>query len=150
MDVGGATHWAPEKVVSRAEILEAVARRYGRPTPLAESGPAPAERFALADGTVFGVIASTTAPFCRTCDRSRLTADGVWYLCLYSARGIDLRELLRSGASADRIRETIESVWRRRADRGAEERREQRDRAPLLPAATLRQDPHLEMHTRGG
>ena len=46
----------------------------------------------LPDGTIFGVIASTTAPFCRTCDRGRLTADGTWLLCLYGESGLDLRE----------------------------------------------------------
>jgi molybdenum cofactor biosynthesis enzyme MoaA len=61
-----------------------------------------------------------------------------------------LRASVRSGASAEEIRATIEAVWRRRADRGAEERREERDRAPLLPAAELRRDPHREMQTRGG
>jgi cyclic pyranopterin phosphate synthase len=150
MDVGGATHWAPEKVVSRAEILEAVARRFGRPEAIGGTGSAPAERFALPDGTTFGIIASTTAPFCRTCDRSRLTADGIWYLCLYAAEGVDLRAALRSGAPAAEIRARIEAVWRGRADRGAEERRAARDRAPLLPAEELRLDPHREMHTRGG
>ena len=60
---------------------------------------APADRFTLADGTTFGIISSTTEPFCRTCDRSRLTADGMWFLCLYARDGSDLRELLRSGAS---------------------------------------------------
>ena len=150
MDVGGATHWTVEKVVSRTEILDAVAKRYGRPQPAGVSGSAPAERFVLPDGTVFGIISSTTAPFCRTCDRSRLTADGIWYLCLYAAEGVDLRAALRSGASSAEIRSMIEAVWRRRADRGAEERLEERNRRALLPAAELRRDPHLEMHTRGG
>ena len=150
MDVGGATHWSPEKVVSRAGILDVIDRRYGRTTALGAAGPAPAERFALPDGTTFGIIASTTAPFCRTCDRSRLTADGIWYLCLYAADGTDLRAVLRSGASAEEIREKIEAVWRGRSDRGAEERREMRDRTPLLPVSELRRDPHREMHTRGG
>src|SRR5256885_8612547 len=50
-----------------------------------ESPAAPAVRFRLTDGTVFGVIASVTAPFCGSCDRSRLTADGTWFLCLYAA-----------------------------------------------------------------
>ena len=58
-------------------------------------GPFPYDK----DGTVFGIIASTTEPFCRTCDRSRLTADGVWYLCLYASRGVDLRGPLRGGVS---------------------------------------------------
>ncbi len=150
MDVGGATHWTLGKVVPRGEILEAIARRYGRPAPLGRTGSAPAERFALPDGTVFGVIASTTAPFCRSCDRSRLTADGIWYLCLYASAGTDLRAALRSGASKDELRARIAGAWSGRSDRGAEERSRRLDRAPLLPASELKRDPHLEMHTRGG
>ena len=60
---------------------------YGPIAPIVEASSAPAERFRLPDGTAFGIIASTTAPFCSSCDRSRLTADGLWYLCLYAARG---------------------------------------------------------------
>jgi cyclic pyranopterin phosphate synthase len=151
MDVGGATRWSPEKVVSRAEILERLGRRYGpiEPVPEPESS-APAERFRLPDGTLFGIIASTTAPFCRACDRSRLTADGHWYLCLYATRGTDLRQPLRAGASDAELREILTSAWGRREDRGAEERLAIQGRAPLLPRAELTRDPHLEMHTRGG
>jgi GTP 3',8-cyclase len=150
MDVGGATLWTRQSVVSRREILERIAERLGPATPIVEQSSAPAERFRLADGTVFGIIASTTTPFCRACDRSRLTADGLWYLCLYAARGIDLRGPLRAGESAESLAERIGSVWRSRADRGAEERLELADRAALLPTADLKRDPHLEMHTRGG
>ena len=149
MDVGGATRWSADKVVSRAEILERIARQYGTPSPLLRRGPAPAERFTLADGTVFGIIASMTAPFCGACDRSRLTADGIWYLCLYASAGTDLRALVRSGASVQDLASAIAAVWRSRADRGAEERLARIDR-PLRPADVLRRDPHLEMHTRGG
>jgi cyclic pyranopterin phosphate synthase len=150
MDVGGATLWSRDKVVSRSEMLGVLARAYGPIAPIAEESSAPAERFRLADGTTFGVIASTTAPFCRSCDRSRLTADGLWYHCLYAPSGTDLRGPLRAGASREDLLGSIESGWRRRADRGAEERLGLRDRSPLLPADTLRRDPHLEMHTRGG
>src|SRR5204862_5468405 len=52
---------------------------------------APAERFRLPDGTTFGIVSSTTAPFCRACDRSRLTADGTWFLCLYAERSEERR-----------------------------------------------------------
>src|SRR5207244_835139 len=76
MDVGGATRWSMEQVVSQREMLEVLARRYGAIEPIAADGRAPAERFRLADGTSFGIIASTTAPFCRACHRSRLTAAG--------------------------------------------------------------------------
>jgi len=150
MDVGGATHWSRERVVSREGILRAIGDTYGTIEPLEEKGSAPAERFRLADGTVFGIIASTTAPFCASCDRSRLTADGLWYLCLYASQGIDLRRPLREGASAEELRAAIEGAWTFRADRGAEERLGLRARSPLLPAKDLKKDPHLEMHTRGG
>ncbi len=150
MDVGGATHWSPEKVVSRAEILERLGARYGEIAPILEQSSAPAERFRLPDGTTFGIIASTTAPFCRACDRSRLTADGQWYLCLYAKRGLDLRAPLRAGASASELQEILASAWRSRDDRGAEERLALVSRTPLLPRAELARDPHLEMHTRGG
>jgi cyclic pyranopterin phosphate synthase len=152
MDVGGATLWSPEQVVSRQAMLESLSRRYGRVEPVAESrgGTAPAERFALPDGTTFGIIASTTAPFCRTCDRSRLTADGTWYLCLYAEQGISLRDPLRQGASDAELAALIAGGWRIRADRGAEERLRVVARGALYPVERLRQDPHREMHTRGG
>ena len=150
MDVGGATRWSMEKVVSRAEMLKTLERRYGRIEPVVEESTAPADRYRLADGTVLGIISSTTEPFCASCDRSRLTADGVFYLCLYAQQGVDLRGPLRRGASRDELSALIAGAWSRRADRGAEERLRLRDRTPLVQIGRLREDPHLEMHTRGG
>jgi cyclic pyranopterin phosphate synthase len=150
MDVGGATRWSMDQVVSRREILAVLENIYGPITPVLEESSAPAERFLLPDGTVFGVIASTTAPFCRSCDRSRLTADGMWFTCLYAPHGTNLREPLRSGARADELAALITGTWRGRSDRGAEERLAETPREPLVPTTELRDDPHLEMHTRGG
>jgi cyclic pyranopterin phosphate synthase len=150
MDVGGATQWSFEQVISRDAMLDAIAAHYGPVTPRAEHDSAPAQRYALPDGTVFGIIASTTAPFCHACDRSRLTADGMWYLCLYARLGTDLRRALRSGASNEEIQALIVPKWQHRRDRGAEERLIAHGRGALLPANQLRGDPHLEMHTRGG
>ncbi|MFN2433729.1 MAG: GTP 3',8-cyclase MoaA, partial [Gemmatimonadota bacterium] len=150
MDVGGATRWSAAQVVSRGEILAALARRYGPARALAGRGPAPAERFILPDGTTFGIVSSTTRPFCGSCDRARLTTDGVWFLCLYAAEGTDLRRLLRGGASREEIAAVVAAVWRERADRGAEDPRALPEREPLFQIAELRRDPHREMHTRGG
>ena len=150
MDVGGATRWSMEAVVSRAEMLKSLERRYGRIDPVVEPSAAPADRYRLPDGTVFGIISSTTAPFCESCDRSRLTADGLWYLCLYALRGIDLRGPLRQGVSAAELKALITGSWRARDDRGAEERLRNRHRTPLIALTELKRDPHLEMHTRGG
>jgi GTP 3',8-cyclase len=150
MDVGGATRWSMDQVVSRAEILERLGGRYGRIEPIAEVSSAPADRFRLPDGLSFGIISSTTAPFCQTCDRSRLTADGQWLLCLYATAGMDLRKHLRDGASKDHLDSLIRSAWERRLDRGAEQRLLLKDRQPLVQIGELKAKPHLEMHTRGG
>jgi cyclic pyranopterin phosphate synthase len=131
-------------------MLGRLEKRYGKIVPVEEISSAPAQRFTLPDGTVFGIIASTTTPFCRTCDRSRLTADGLWYLCLYAQSGVDLRKLLRAGASAEELAARIASVWQRRTDHGAELRAATGHRGILVGIDQLRQDPHLEMHTRGG
>jgi GTP 3',8-cyclase len=151
MDVGGATHWSMDRVFSRAEMLATLAQRYGPIEPIREETSAPADRFRLPDGYVFGIIASTTAPFCAACDRSRLTADGLWYLCLYATAGVDLRKALRGGATREELVALIRSGWTGRVDRGAEERLAMADRRrPLIQIGALRKDPHLEMHTRGG
>ncbi len=151
MDVGGATAWRPDAVVPRAEMIERLTDRYGAITPVAAPGSsAPAARFRLPDGLTFGIISSTSQPFCATCDRARLTADGVLLLCLYARHGLDLRRPLRAGAPADTLDRMIRAVWEGRADRGAEERRLVRDRGAYVPLRALKRDTHLEMHTRGG
>jgi GTP 3',8-cyclase len=150
MDVGGATRWSPDRVVSRSDILETLTRQYGTVEPIMERSSAPADRFKLTDGTVFGIISSTTGPFCQSCDRSRLTADGMWYLCLYAQHGIDLRAPIRRGASAGELAGIIGDGWRARSDRGAETRLALGERRAFVPIRNLLRDPHLEMHTRGG
>ena len=150
MDVGGATGWSMEQVVSRREILAVLEKRYGSLQPISRTDWAPAERFVMSDGTLVGVIASTTAPFCRTCDRGRLTADGTWLLCLYGETGLDLREALRIGSGDDEIAASIAETWSARTARGAEERAEAPSRGVLHQLASLRADPRREMHTRGG
>ena len=154
MDVGGANDWSMDKVLSRAAILEQLTQHYGPILALPAKDAAPAQRFQLPDGTIFGIIPSTTTPFCATCDRSRVTADGLWYLCLYASQGRDLRQPLRAGASPEQMRAVIRAGWEARKDRGAEERKALerlglRD-GKLIGIDQLREDPHLEMHARGG
>lgn len=152
MDVGGATRWSLQKVVSRDEIIARLAARHGDATPVARDDDphAPAERVRFADGAVVGIIASTTAPFCRDCDRARLTADGSLLLCLYAESGLDLRTPLRAGATDDELAELVRSAWQQRSDHGAEVRHALADRGVLVPLTRLRADPRREMHVRGG
>lgn len=123
MDVGNANGWKMEKVVSKREILEKIRSRY----PFRESGRAdgraPAVDYEYADGAGrFGVIASVTEPFCGSCDRARLTPDGKLVTCLFSSSGVDLRALIRSGASDEKLAAEIFRVWGARRDRFSEER----------------------------
>ena len=150
MDVGGATGWSMDQVVSRAEMLDRLRRRYGSVAPETQPDSAPAERFLLADGTRVGIIASTTAPFCRTCDRSRLTADGTLFSCLYGETGLDLRDPIRMGSTDAQIADLVAGMWSARNDRGAEVRAEAPARGVLYQLESLRADPRREMHTRGG
>lgn len=152
MDVGGATEWREDLVVSSSDILGILAAACGGVVPVTDGldPHAPATRWRLGDGMEVGVVASTTTPFCRDCDRARLTADGTWFTCLYAPNGVDLRGVLRSDAGHSDLVDLIRGGWERRQDRGAEERLAAPSRAALVTLGRLREDPHLEMHVRGG
>jgi cyclic pyranopterin phosphate synthase len=131
-------------------MLDRIGDALGFPTAIPSRPSAPAVRYQLPDGRVFGIIASTTTPFCGACDRSRVTADGAWYRCLYAPTGTDLRAPLRAGASTDDMAALIAALWSERTDQGAVDRAGSAPREPSVPVTLLRRDPHLEMHTRGG
>jgi cyclic pyranopterin phosphate synthase len=123
MDVGTKNHWELSQVVTASEIIE----RIGAEFPVEPEGPnypgEVAERWRYVDGAgEIGVIASVSQPFCRGCTRARLTIDGQLVTCLFAAGGADLRAPLREGASDEALRERIEQVWSRRADRYSEQR----------------------------
>jgi cyclic pyranopterin phosphate synthase len=151
MDVGGATRWSMDQVLSRQQLLAKLSSAVGPVEPLAGRGSAPAERFRLPDGRTFGIIASTTQPFCAACDRARLTADGHFFTCLYATQGLDLKGPLRAHLPPAALEQLLRDTWSGRVDRGAEQRLALREaRGPLATQAELKTQPHLEMHTRGG
>lgn len=122
MDVGNVNRWTSSKLVSKEEILDRVRARY-RFEAEPGRGSAPSQRYRLSDGGgAFGVIASVTAPFCGTCTRARLTADGRFVTCLFSTFGHDLKTVLRSGAGDAEVRDWIAAVWKVRSDRYSEQR----------------------------
>jgi cyclic pyranopterin phosphate synthase len=123
MDVGNANNWSLDRTVPKQEILA----RIGAHRPLKESGraggTAPAVEYQFEDGKGdMGVIASVTEPFCSTCTRARLTADGKLVTCLFSHSGHDLKHLLRGGATDAEIHQHVCDVWLNRRDRYSEER----------------------------
>jgi cyclic pyranopterin phosphate synthase len=125
MDVGNSNDWTSGKLVSKKEIIEKISARY----PLKEvgraGGSAPSVDYEFIDGRGdVGVIASVTEPFCSSCTRVRLTADGKIVTCLFSGIGHDVKGLLRGGASDEEISKFIVSIWEKRADRYSAERLE--------------------------
>ena len=123
MDVGNANQWTSEKMVSKAEILERISARYSLREVGRDQGSAPSIDYEFVDGGGdVGVIASVTEPFCTSCTRVRLTADGKMVTCLFSQQGHDLKTPMRTGASDQELRDSIGSIWNARADRYSEER----------------------------
>ena len=125
MDVGNSNHWQTSNMVSKREILDIIGSRY----PIVEhgrrAGTAPSVDFEFLDGGGdVGVIASVTEPFCSSCTRARLTADGKLVTCLFSESGHDLKAMMRAGASDKELSDRIEAVWRSRTDRFSDERLE--------------------------
>lgn len=123
MDVGNSNNWTSEKLVSKKEILERIHARYPLRELGRDQGNSPSIDYEFVDGRGdIGVIASVTEPFCSSCTRVRLTADGKLVTCLFSQVGHDLKGLLRSGASDDEILKFVEGIWQKRNDRYSDER----------------------------
>jgi cyclic pyranopterin phosphate synthase len=121
MDVGTTNGWQLEDVVPASEIVELIGAEHPL-LPIAPLYPGEvANRFQYVDGHgEIGVIASVTQPFCGGCTRARLSAEGSLYTCLFAAKGHDLREVIRNGATDEELRASIAGVWTRRGDRYSE------------------------------
>jgi len=125
MDVGSTNGWRLADVVPAAEILERVNEVF----PLEAIKPnypgEVARRFRYRDGAgEIGVIASVTRPFCGGCTRARLSADGSLFTCLFAIEGMDLKSLLRGGASDEELGAAVIAHWAQRDDRYSDLRSE--------------------------
>lgn len=118
MDVGTTNGWCLDDVVAAHEIIEQINAVF----PLEPVDPnyrgEVANRWRYKDGAgEVGVIASVTQPFCATCTRARLSAEGSLYTCLFASSGTDFRHLLREGATDEELGSVIDEVWSGRTDR---------------------------------
>ncbi len=148
MDVGNSNNWTSEKLVSKKEILETVNAHFPLREVGRDMGSAPSVDYEFVDGRGdLGVIASVTEPFCSTCTRARLTADGKLVTCLFSQIGHDLKALLRNGSTDEEISEVIAAIWKKRKDRYSDKRLE-----ALLSSTGYdpRHHKKIEMITLGG
>lgn len=143
MDVGNTNQWSALQVVPALEIV----RRINEKWPLEAVGPAHrgevATRYRYRDGRgQIGIISSVTEPFCRDCNRARLSADGKLYTCLFASLGWDVLGHLRGGADDAEMQRFLTQIWSGRADRYSDER------AGLLADGTPRAK--IEMSYIGG
>jgi len=121
MDVGNTNGWRLDDVVSAREIRDAIAAEWPLVAADASYYGEVAERWRYADGAgEIGIISSVTQPFCGTCTRARLSADGELFTCLFAEHGRDLRSLLRTDASDEELARAIAGVWSARGDRYSE------------------------------
>jgi len=121
MDVGNTNGWKLDRVVSAREIVETISSEFPIEPINANYAGEVASRWKFADGSgEVGVISSVTKPFCSSCTRARLSAEGSIYTCLFASEGTDLRALLRSGATDEQLVAAITGVWTAREDRYSE------------------------------
>src|SRR6266478_79761 len=147
MDVGNANAWSLEKTVTKKEILEKVNARFPVREVGRAHGSAPAVDYEFLDGAgEIGIIGSVSEPFCSSCTRVRLTADGKLVTCLFSETGFDLKSPLRNGADDDQIRNAIQELWSARVDRYSDVRWENLRAGNYAP----RDHKKIEMITLGG
>jgi cyclic pyranopterin phosphate synthase len=140
MDVGNVNHWDRELVVPSADLLKMIHDRWPLMPVAAQSLGETARRYAFNDGSgEIGFISSITEPFCGDCSRARITAEGLFYSCLFSAKGTVLRDKIREGMGEDEMVEVVRGLWLKRADRYSELRNH-------LP----QRQPHVEMYRMGG
>ncbi len=125
MDVGNSNNWTSEKLVSKREIVEKIGSRFPLREVGRDNGSAPSVDYEFVDGRGdIGVIASVTEPFCSSCTRMRITADGKLVTCLFSQVGHDVKALLRGGASDEDLLDFITGIWKGRKDRYSADRLE--------------------------
>ena len=125
MDVGSTNGWQMKDVVPSAEVVRLISSVYPLEPVEANYEGEVAARWRYHDGAgEIGVISSVTQPFCGSCTRARLSAEGSLYTCLFSALGHDFRQRLRAGATDAELGDFLSSVWSLRTDRYSEIRSE--------------------------
>lgn len=135
MDVGSTNHWQMNDVFSAKEIVNEVNQELPIEPANANYKGEVAKRWRYKDGGgEVGVISSVTQPFCQSCTRARLSAEGKLYTCLFAVEGKDLRHLIRQGANDEHIKDVVSAIWKKREDQYSELRTSE---TTLLPKVEM-------------
>jgi GTP 3',8-cyclase len=141
MDVGSTNGWRMDDVVTKKEIYEMLKGKYDLEPVDPDYFGEVAKRYHYKDTNVdVGFITSVSESFCSSCTRSRLSANGQLFTCLFNGNGHDLRDFLRSGASDEDVLNRVTEIWNGRDDRYSDER----------TAETHRNRKKIEMSYIGG
>jgi cyclic pyranopterin phosphate synthase len=130
MDVGNINAWQATHVITAEEILDRLHPHFAFKPLDQEVAGETALRFGYDNGGQFGIIASVTKPFCGSCNRARLSAEGELFTCLFATKGFDLKQILREADGIEGVRKMLINLWQRRSDRYSEIREEQRQKRP--------------------
>jgi GTP 3',8-cyclase len=126
MDVGSTNGWKMDDVVTKKEIYERLVEHYLLEPVDPDYFGEVAKRYRYSDTNVdVGFITSVSESFCSSCTRSRLSANGQIFTCLFNGNGHDIRDFMRSGVSDEEIEQRITSIWNGRNDRYSDERTEE-------------------------
>lgn len=143
MDVGNCNHWQSRQVVTTAEIVDLLKNRYSLISLPPNYFGEVALRYQIKEGGgEIGFISSISKPFCHSCTRARISADGKFFTCLFASQGTDLKTPLRSGSSDGELSKLIQITWQKREDRYSELR------SQFLAAHQI--PPKVEMFKIGG
>ncbi|HRD69818.1 MAG TPA: GTP 3',8-cyclase MoaA [Legionella sp.] len=146
MDVGSANGWNLHHVLTLDEITQMINKEFPLESVYEEIESSDvAKRFHYKDNTgEIGVVSSVSKPFCRSCVRARLSAEGKFYTCLFATEGTDLRTPLRSDLTEEQMAAFLSNIWANRSDRYSELRQ-------MLPPENIEQTvKRVEMFKMGG
>jgi len=142
MDVGTLNGWRLDEVVTSRDLVEKISARWPLRSLERNYRGEVARRYTFEDGQgEIGFISSVSEPFCGSCHRARLSADGTIYTCLFASEGMNLRGPLRGGASDADLVGLLQNIWRQRADRYSELRKKDTKKS---------RDSRVEMYRIGG
>ncbi len=133
MDVGNSNQWDSKHVLPSGEIINLLNKKFGVTEVGRKTASEVAELWSYNEGGTFGTISSVSKPFCKNCSRARLSSDGLFYTCLFSSTGYDLKKFIREKNFAQSYKQSLEpqrllleslirKIWKKRTDRYSEQR----------------------------